>query len=49
MAEQEIHHPKKPKSACDSCIHFVFDEDYAEEVCEVALDEDEMLAYGDFS
>ena len=46
MADTTKYTPKKPKSACESCIHFVYDEDYAEEVCEVALDEDEMLAYG---
>ena len=44
--EKQKYQPKKPKSACESCIHFVYDEDYAEELCEVSLDEDEMLLYG---
>ncbi len=45
-AQKEKHTPKKARSACDSCIHFVYDENYLDYACEVSLDEDEMLAYG---
>ena len=45
MEEKKIHKPKAPATNCESCIHYVFDEDYADYACEVALDEDEMLAY----
>ena len=36
---------KRPPTNCDSCIHFVFDEGYGDEACEVELDEDEFAAY----
>ena len=36
---------KRPPTNCDSCIHFVFDENYGDEACEVELDEDEFAAY----
>ena len=45
MEEKKKHTPKAPVINCDSCIHFVYDEDYADYACEVSLDEDEMLAY----
>ena len=38
--------PKKRIEAnCDSCYHFVYDEDWGEYACEVNLDEDERLLY----
>ncbi|MBP3436542.1 MAG: hypothetical protein J6K61_01380 [Clostridia bacterium] len=36
---------KSAPTNCDSCYHFVYDEDYGEYACEVNLDEDEMLLY----
>lgn len=30
------------KSNCDSCVHYVYDEDYECFLCESDLDEDEM-------
>ena len=44
MKNEKKYTPKPAVRACDSCIHFVFDEDYADYACEVALDEDEMLS-----
>ena len=46
MTDEKKYKPKPAVRACESCIHFVFDEDYADYACEVALDEDEMLSYG---
>ena len=37
--------PKKAVAACDSCIHFVYDEEYGDYACEVDLDEDEMSSF----
>ena len=37
--------PKAPIANCDSCIHFVYDDDYGDYACEVDLDEDEMELY----
>ena len=40
---------KKKKSLkmvnCDSCVHYMYDEEYDMDVCEVSLDGDEMLKY----
>jgi hypothetical protein len=36
---------KKIEVNCDSCYHFIYDEDWGEYVCEVNLDEDERLLY----
>ncbi len=44
--EKKKYLPKKAVAACESCIHFVYDEDYGDYACEVDLDEDEMLSYG---
>ncbi|MBQ9736084.1 MAG: hypothetical protein IJV96_04795 [Clostridia bacterium] len=46
MTSEKKKEQKRIQSACDSCIHFVYDEGYLDYACEVALDEDEMLAYG---
>ena len=46
MAEKTNQPIRKAPKTCDSCIHFVYDENYADYACEVSLDEDEMLAYG---
>ena len=43
--EKKIYQPKAPVANCDSCIHFVYDEDYGDYACEVDLDEDEMIPY----
>ena len=45
MEEKSIYKPKAPVTNCESCIHFVFDEDYADYACEVSLDEDEYERY----
>ena len=45
MTQDKKQEPRKIKSACDSCIHFVYDEGYMDYACEVALDEDEMNAF----
>ncbi|MCQ2385229.1 MAG: DUF6472 family protein [Clostridia bacterium] len=37
--------PKKPVANCESCIHFVFDEEYGDYACETDLDEDETVSY----
>lgn len=39
---KELH--KNPTN-CDSCMHFLYDENYADYACEMELDEDEMLLY----
>ena len=46
MKDEKKYQPKPAVRACDSCIHLVYDDDYADYACEVALDEDEMLSYG---
>jgi len=43
--EKKIHKPKAPVSSCDSCIHFVYDEEWGDYACEVDLDEDERERY----
>lgn len=30
---------------CDSCIHYVYDEEWADYACEISLDEDEREHY----
>lgn len=30
---------------CESCMHFLYDENVADYACEMELDEDEMLLY----
>jgi hypothetical protein len=37
--------PKRAETNCESCIHFVYDEDFGDYGCEVDLDEDEMGLY----
>ena len=36
---------KTPKSNCDFCVHYEYDEDAQEMVCAVDLDEDELEQY----
>ncbi len=36
---------KKKATPCESCEFYDYDEDYGDNVCTAALDEDEMLAY----
>ncbi|MDD3220277.1 MAG: DUF6472 family protein [Lachnospiraceae bacterium] len=33
------------KSYCEECVHYLYDEDYEEYICEVNLDEDEMVRF----
>ncbi len=33
------------QSSCDSCINYVYDEDYEYYVCDADLDEDEMASF----
>ncbi|HBN84647.1 MAG TPA: hypothetical protein DDZ89_12460 [Clostridiales bacterium] len=33
---------KKAKTNCESCYHYLFDDDYGTYVCQIDLDEDEM-------
>lgn len=37
--------PKAPQVNCESCVHFMYDDDYDMEMCELDLDEDEMERY----
>lgn len=30
---------------CDSCVNYVYDEEYEEYICEVNLDEDDMVRF----
>ncbi len=32
---------KQPKTSCESCIHYLYDEDWKDFVCTIDLDEDE--------
>lgn len=32
-------------TVCDTCMYFVYDEEYEEYFCEVNLDEDEMMRF----
>ena len=36
---------KKPKASCDSCIHYIYDEDFLCYTCDRNLDQDEMISY----
>ena len=36
---------KKMVSNCETCINFVYDEDYECYICEMDLDEDEMCKF----
>ena len=36
---------KKFTGSCETCVHYVYDEDYDYYVCEANLDEDEMSAF----
>lgn len=42
---------KTPQAACETCVHFDWDDWYQEYVCTQDLDEDEMVRYlaGSFS
>ena len=33
------------KSNCAQCLNYIFDEDYGYYVCEIDLDEDEMMKF----
>lgn len=33
------------RSNCDTCVHYVYDEEMGYYMCEVNLDEDEMLKF----
>ena len=33
------------KSKCDSCINYIYDEEYDCYICQVNLDEDEMMKF----
>lgn len=36
---------KKQQTSCDSCAYFSYDDEYECYVCEISLDEDEMLRF----
>ena len=36
---------KKNKTACDTCAYYAYDEEYESYLCEMDLDEDEMLKF----
>ena len=36
---------KKSVSNCESCVNYVYDEDYEYYVCEANLDEDDMVRF----
>lgn len=36
---------KKMQGSCESCVYYVYDEEYEYYVCEADLDEDEMYAF----
>ncbi len=36
---------KKPVQSCETCYHYVYDEDYACHTCECGADEDEMVRF----
>ena len=42
---------KKPKTSCETCAYYAYDEEYECYFCEVNLDEDEMTHFmqGGFS
>lgn len=35
----------KGQSNCDTCVHYVYDDELGYSCCEISLDEDEMLKY----
>ena len=35
----------KQQSNCDTCVNYVYDEDYENYTCEASLDEDEMAKF----
>jgi hypothetical protein len=37
--------PKKPVANCESCVFYDYDEDYDAYVCQMNLDEDEMVSF----
>ena len=42
---QKKKHSRQMATSCESCGNFVYDEDYEYYVCEMDLDEDEMLKF----
>ena len=36
---------KKIRSKCDDCVHFVYDEELDEDICDIDLDEDDYLRF----
>ena len=39
----------KQQSNCDTCVNYVYDEDYENYTCEASLDEDDMANFLGFS
>jgi len=39
------HMKPKKQTSCDSCVNYVYDEDYEYYVCEANLDEDDMARF----
>lgn len=35
----------KPKSRCEDCVHFMYDDELDSEICDIDLDEDEYLRF----
>ena len=40
---------KRSESSCDSCVNYVYDEDYECYCCDMDLDEDEMARFMSYS
>lgn len=36
---------KNAQGTCDSCIHYIYDEDFLCYTCDLNMDEDEMISY----
>lgn len=36
---------KSPQANCDSCIHYIYDEDFLCYTCDLNMDQDEMSSY----
>lgn len=36
---------KKNTTSCESCVNYIYDEDYGYYICEADLDEDEMSSF----
>ncbi len=36
---------KQPASSCDSCVNYIYDDDYEYYVCDMDLDEDEYQRF----